>query len=245
MEFLIADDYAAMSHATADRIAAVLAAKPDANIMVPTGATPLGLYQELRERTARGEIDWSKVRVFQLDEYLGAAPDDERSFYQWTKRMFFDPVGIKAEQVVQLPGDAENIDAVCRAYDDAVQAAGGIDLAVLGLGPNGHIGFNDPPAAADAPTRVAPLTESSIQGSASTWGGYEHTPRYAVTSGMNVLLAAREIVLMVSGEHKRDILRQTISGAIGPEVPASYLRTADHVLVIADRAAWGDGAQAS
>ncbi len=240
MEFIVTDDYAAMSRAAADRIAAVLAAKPDATIMVPTGATPLGLYQELQQRSARGEIDFSRVRVFQLDEYLGAAPDDERSFYQWTKRMFFDPVGIKAEQVVPLPGDAEDLDAVCRAYDEAVQAAGGIDLAVLGLGPNGHIGFNDPPAAADAPTRVAALTESSIQGSASTWGGYDNTPRYAVTSGMTVLLAAREIVLMVSGQHKRNILRQTISGPIGPDVPASYLQTVDHVLVIADRDAWGD-----
>ena len=135
--------------------------------------------------------------------------------------------------------DAPDPEGACRAYDRALQAAGGFDLAVLGLGPNGHLGFNEPPCGREAPTRVVSLTPQSVESNARYWGGPEQVPRRALTAGMAVLLTARRILLLAAGESKADILRRTLEGPINPDVPASYLQTVPGVTVIADRAAAG------
>jgi glucosamine-6-phosphate deaminase len=234
------DDYDAVSRAGADLVAGVIAARPDATVVLATGETPMGMYRELALRKARGELDAARLRVFQLDAYLGLTANDRRSLYRWMKESFLDPLGVSDARVVRLRGDAPDPAAACRAYDAAVRAAGGIDLAVLGLGLNGHLGFNEPPAAPDAPTRVVDLTEESVESNARYWGGRDLVPRRAMTAGMAVLLAARQTLLVVSGERKREILRRTIAGPIGPGVPASYLRGAAEVTIIADRAALPD-----
>jgi glucosamine-6-phosphate deaminase len=236
----VVEDYAALSHAGAGLMADVIAARPEATLLVATGETPMGIYRELAERRARGELDASRVRVFQLDAYLGLAPDDRRSLYRWMKESFLDPLGVPDDHVVRLPGDAPDAQAACRAYDEAVRAAGGIDLSVLGLGPNGHLGFNEPPADPRSPSRIVDLTEESVQSNARYWGGRDVVPRRALTAGMAVLLAARRTLLVVAGERKVGILRRTLEDPIGPDVPASYLRQAAGVTVIADRAALPD-----
>ena len=238
MELLVTEDYNALSRTGADLMAALIAAKPDAAIVLATGDTPMGMYRELAERRRRGELDASRLRVFQLDAYLGLAPDDPRSLYGWMQRAFLDPLGVPPENVVRLPGDAADPEAACRVYDLAVQAAGGFDLAVLGLGPNGHLGFNEPPSTPDAPTRVVDLTEESLASNARYWGGREQVPRRAMTAGMAQLLSARQTLLLVSGAHKRAILHRTICGPATPDVPSSYLRQAANVTILADRAAW-------
>jgi glucosamine-6-phosphate deaminase len=139
--------------------------------------------------------------------------------------------------VVRLPGDAPDPKAVCAAYERAVEAAGGIDLAVLGLGPNGHLGFNEPPSDPRSPTRIVDLTEESVESNARYWGGRERVPRQALTAGMSVMLAARHILLVASGERKADILQRALQGPVTAAVPASYLQQAPHVTVIADHAA--------
>lgn len=239
MRLIVAEDYAALSRIGADEVATLVAEQPDATVLVATGETPMGLYRELAARRQRGEFDASRLRAVQLDEYVGVTAEDRRSLFGWMLRAFVTPLGIPAANVIRLRGDVSALDAACRDYDAAIASAGGIDLAILGLGPNGHLGFNEPPVTADAPTRVVALTPESIASNARYWGGEDQVPRRAITAGMNVLLAARRTLLVVSGTHKREILRRTLDGPVTADVPASYLHQAAHVTVIADRAAAG------
>jgi glucosamine-6-phosphate deaminase len=183
-------------------------------------------------------IDTSRLRVFQLDAYLGLAPNDPRALFGWTRRSFIEPLGIAEANVVRLAGDAPDPWEACHRYEAAVREVGGFDISILGLGPNGHIGFNEPPSPPDAPTRLVDLTPESIVSNARYWGGEEQVPRRALTCGMNLLLASRRTLLVVSGAHKHQILHRAVEGPQTPEVPASYLQSASNVTVLADRAAW-------
>ena len=140
MHLTIVDDYEALSRAAADQIAACVAANPAAAVVLATGSSPMGAYRELALRRQLGTFDATRLRVFQLDAYLGLAADDRRSLYRWLAESFLDPLGVDADNVVRLPGDTPDPEAICRAYDAAVHAASGFDLSVLGLGPNGHLG---------------------------------------------------------------------------------------------------------
>ncbi|HJR78776.1 MAG TPA: glucosamine-6-phosphate deaminase [Anaerolineales bacterium] len=238
MNLVIINDYDALSRAGADWVAEAVDAKPDAAIVVATGETPMGIYRELAERRSRGLIDTSRLRVFELDAYLGLVPDDRRSLFGWTRRSFLEPLGIAEANVVRLAGDAPDPWEASRAYEAAAREAGGFDISILGLGPNGHLGFNEPPSPPDAPTRVVDLTPESIASNARYWGGEEQVPRRALTCGMDLLLAARRTLLVVSGAHKHQILHRAVEGPQTPEVPASYLQEPSDVTVLADRAAW-------
>jgi glucosamine-6-phosphate deaminase len=235
MQTIIADTYEQLSRLGADIVARTLADRPDASMLVATGNTPMGIYEELARRHREGSLDATRARVFQLDEYVGLGEDDFRSLYGWTRRSFVEPLGIPPGQVTRLEADTGDPQTACQAYEATVDAAGGIDLAIMGLGPNGHLGFNEPPSGADAPTRIIDLAEESVESNAQYWGGRDQVPRQAMTAGMNVILAARHIVLVVSGIHKRSILERTISGEATPDVPASWLQRADNVTILADR----------
>lgn len=239
MNIIITQDYAEMSRVAADWVVAAINAKPDSTIVFPTGKTPEGLYHELIARYQQGAFDPTALHVFVLDEYVGIGQDDPRSLYGWLWRTLFAPLGITATQITPLPGDAVDPVAACGVYHATLVAAGGLDLAILGLGPNGHIGYNDPPADATATTRVLDLSESSLETCAREWGGRDRLLPQALTIGMDLLLAARQKLLVVSGTHKRDILRQSLYGPLSPDVPASYLQQAANVTVIADEAAAG------
>lgn len=238
LDLIIVDDYRALSHIGADWLEAAIQAKPDAAIVVATGVTPMGVYGELAARRSGGPIDTSRLRTFQLDAYLGLTADDPRSLFGWMRRSFLEPLGIPEQNVVRLMGDSPDPWEACRSYERAVRVAGGFDISILGLGPNGHLGFNEPPSPADAPTRVVDLTPESIRSNARYWGGEEQVPRRALTCGMDLLLDARRTLLVVSGAHKQQILRRTIEGPQTPAVPASYLQSAPNVTVLVDRVAW-------
>ena len=237
MKLIVVDDYEAVSRAGADVIASIIGRKPHSAIVIATGDTPMGIYEQLAARNARGDVDASRILAFQLDEYLGVPPGDRRSLYGWMERSFLAPLDIPDANVVRLPWDEGLAEEGCAAYVRAVGAAGGFDLAVLGLGPNGHLGFNEPPSGPGSRTRMVDLTDESIESNADYWGGPDVVPRRAVTAGMDLLLAARQILLVVSGEHKQDILRRTLDGPVTPDVPSSYLQQAGGVIVLADRAA--------
>jgi glucosamine-6-phosphate deaminase len=232
-----AADAADIASRGAGLIADAIRARPDAALLVATGNSPMATYAELAFLRARGELDTARVRPFQLDEYLGLGRDDPRSLVGWMKRSFTEPLGIADERVTWLEASGD-IEASCARYACEVRAAGGFDLAILGLGPNAHLGFNEPPSPADAPTRAVELTPESLVSNAVYWGEGS-VPTRAVTAGMDLIMEARAVLLLVSGAHKQAILLRTLMGAISPDCPASLLRLRDGVTIVADRAALG------
>jgi glucosamine-6-phosphate deaminase len=198
----------------------------------------MGLYAELAARRAAG-LETRRITAFQLDEYLGLGPGDRRSLFGWMRRSFMTPLGVDDERAVRLPTDG-NLEVSCAGFDRTIQERGGLDLAILGLGTNGHLGFNEPPSGRDAPTRVVRLSPATIEANARYWGDVADVPPMAVTMGLRQLSAARTILLVASGHAKRAILRAALEGPVGPEVPASFLQvTPAHVTAVVDRDAWG------
>jgi glucosamine-6-phosphate deaminase len=219
-------------------VAGWLAARPGATLMPALGVSALGLYRELASMRAAGRLDTTKLRLVQLDEYAGLGPDDPRRLRDWLERDVAVPLGVPPDRVIELPSDAPDVKAACRAYDAAVAGLGGLEVAVLGLGPNGHLGFNEPPSGPDAPTRLVDLTPASVESNARYWGGRDAVPAQALTAGMDVILAARRSLLVVSGEGKRDVLRRLVVDSPSDELPASHLRDVAGAVLLADSAAW-------
>ena len=238
---VIVEDAGELGRVGADLAAKAIAGRQGVSITAATGESPMGLYAALAAHRRSGLLETGAVTVFQLDEYVGLAPGDRRSLLGWMRRSFLEPLGVPDEQVVALPPDGESRQA-CAAFDLAIEARGGLDVAILGLGRNGHLGFNEPPSSPESPTRVVELSADTLEDNARYWGSVADVPARAVTMGLRHLLEARQIIMVVSGAAKRGIVHRALEGPVGPEVPASFLRTADaDVTVIVDRAAWGDG----
>jgi glucosamine-6-phosphate deaminase len=223
------------------RAALAAAGRSDATLMPALGATALPIYAAFATARREGELDTSGLRLVQLDEYAGIAADDPRTLIGWLRRDVAGPLGIPNERIIRLGGDDPGSDpeAVVRRYDDAVAAAGGVDVAVLGLGPNGHLGFNEPPSPLDAPTRRVALSAASLESNARYWPELG-CPASAITAGMATILAARRVLLVVTGDRKRAILRATVEGPVTPDLPASLLRSHPAVTLLADTDAWPD-----
>ena len=237
---VIVEDADDIGRVGADLVAEAIARNPAASITAATGQSPMGLYAALAERYRSGAFETDAVTVFQLDEYLGLAPSDRRSLLGWMRRSFLKPLDVDADRVFPLTADGDPRNA-CASFDQSIEVRGLLDLAILGLGRNGHLGFNEPPSAAESPTRVVELSAITIDDNARYWGSLADVPTRAITMGMRNLLNARQVVLLASGEVKRTIVRRALEGPIGPEVPASLLRAAKaDVTVIVDRAAWGN-----
>jgi glucosamine-6-phosphate deaminase len=238
---LVVEDADELDRAGADVVAETVAATPAASIVVATGTSPMGLYAQLAARRAAGDLDTDAITAVQLDEYLGLAPDDRRSLYGWMRRSFLDPLGVGDDRVVRLPTSGD-LDEGCAAFDRAIEGRGRLDLAILGLGRNGHLGFNEPPSSPSSGTHVVELSAVTREDNARYWGDVADVPTSAVTMGLRHLLRARRIVLVASGPGKQAIVHRVLEGRVGPEVPASFLRDAESdVVVIVDRACWGDG----
>ena len=234
---VIVPDAEAMGRAAAEVVAKTVTRMPEAAIAVPTGSTPLPMFEELIDRVQRGTLDLSRVHVFCLDEYLGVAPTDPSSLTGWLTRAFLAPAGIPADRIHPLPATDPDPEAAVRRYEADLAAHGGLDLAILGLGPNGHIAYNEPGSAADSRTRVVQLTPESVARAAGYFEG-RAVPSLAMTAGVGTLLEARRLVLIVAGKAKAEMLCRTLRGPMTAEVPASWLRLAgDRLTVIADEAA--------
>ena len=232
------EDEAALSAALATRVLDTVVARPELVLGLPTGRTPLGLYRELRERSSNA-VDWSRVRTFNLDEFVGLGAADPRSYRSYMKTELFDHVSIAPAHIEFLNGRAADLREECRRYEDAIDAVGGIDLQILGIGANGHIGFNEPADGLCAHTHVADLEQETRESNARRFGGdWRSVPERALSMGMATILGAEEIVLIATGPEKADAVRGMIEGLITSRLPASLLQVHRDVTVMVDRLAW-------
>jgi glucosamine-6-phosphate deaminase len=231
-------DYAAMSRRAAEIVAETVRQAPGAAIAVPTGSTPLGMFDELVSMVKSHEIDLSETHIFCLDEYLGVTKEDPNSLTGWLWKAFLGPAGIPARHVHAIDTTEPDPEAAAARYEQSLIALGGLELAVLGLGPNGHIAYNEPGSLADSRTRVVDLTPQSIAQASAYWENTMPIPSRAMTIGVGTLLDARRIALIVSGSDKAGMLHRALDEPMSAEVPASWLRLAgDRLEVIADEAA--------
>ncbi len=224
----------------ADRFESLLRAKPDCVLGLATGSTPLPLYRQLIAREQAGSIDFSQVRSVNLDEYKGLAPDNEQSYHYFMRTNLFDHISIRPENTAVPDGLTTDPDAMCAAYERHIEALGGVDLQLLGLGHDGHIGFNEPCDHFPTRTHEVALTDSTRQANARFFGSVDAVPAAAYTMGVGSVMAARSVLMLVTGADKRDILRKAFFGPVTPRVPASILQFHPDVTVICDRAAWDE-----
>lgn len=211
---------------------------PTAVLGLPTGRTPLALYEELKRLTADETVDWSQVRTFNLDEFVGLGAEDDGSYRAFMQERLFRHINIKPEHIGFLNGQAPDLDAECERYEKAIADAGGMDLVILGIGANGHIGFNEPAEALESRTHRVRLVEPTREANAQWFGGdVARVPHEALTMGMATILGARAIVLIATGESKTDVVREMLYGGVTTRVPASFLQLHPHVSVLLDDAA--------
>lgn len=238
MEFIFKKDYDEVSKAAAEVFVDIIKKTPRAVLGLATGSTPIGLYKELIESNQRGMIDFSEIKTFNLDEYLGLAPDHEYSYSYFMKDNLFNHIQIKPENCHVPSGIESDYNTYCSHYEELLDSAGGMDILLLGVGENGHIGFNEPDKALSARTHVVDLTEDTIRVNARFFESVEDVPRKAVTMGMGTILKARKIIVLITGENKASVMERLFNcQRMDPEFPISFLVGHTDVTVIADEAA--------
>ena len=237
MRIVRAKDYEDMSRKAGNIIAAQVVAKPDCVLGLATGSTPIGAYKRLVEGYEAGDLDFSQVKTYNLDEYRGLPGTHDQSYRYFMNVNLFDHVNIDKANTHVPDGLAEDYEAACAEYDAAVAAAGGQDLQLLGIGNNGHIGFNEPGDAFVRGTHCVDLTESTIQANSRLFDSIEDVPRQAYTMGIGTIMAAKMVLVMANGEVKAQAVHDMIYGPITPSCQASILQLHPNVVVVADEAA--------
>jgi len=226
------------ANALAAHVAAAIRRKPDLVLGLPTGRSPVAAYDGLQRLHARGEVDFSRVRTFNLDEFAGLDAAHPGSFRRFMDEHLFQGVNVDPSRIGFLNGVAADLDAECARYEAAIDAAGGIDLQLLGLGANGHVGFNEPGEALTARTHRVQLHDTTRRDNAALFGGeVARVPREALSMGMATILNAAAVVLVASGERKAACVRAMIQGPLTTRLPASFLQTHRNVTVFLDRPA--------
>lgn len=230
-------DYNEMSRTAANIISAQVILKPDCVLGLATGSTPEGTYAQLVEWYKKGDLDFSQVRTVNLDEYRGLSGDNDQSYRYFMNKHLFSKVNIDVAKTNVPDGTEPDADKACKDYDAIVASMGGVDLQLLGLGGNGHIGFNEPADYFPKGTHCVQLTESTIQANSRFFASIDEVPTAAYTMGIGTIMSAKKILLVASGEAKADALYATLCGPIVPSVPASILQLHPDVTIVADEAA--------
>ena len=230
-------DYEELSRRAAGIIAAQVVLNPESKLGLATGSSPEGLYRYLVEVYKAGDVDFSQVTTYNLDEYRGISRDNDQSYYYFMRKNLFDHVNIPAEATHIPNGENPDAEAECREYEALIRSIGGVDLQLLGIGNNGHIGFNEPGDCFDKETHCVDLTESTIEANSRFFASADEVPRQAYTMGIGTIMSAKKILLVVSGEGKARAVRDSFFGPVTPKVPASVLQFHRDVTVVADEAA--------
>ena len=237
MEFIVAKNYEEMSRKAADVIAELVARKPSCILGLATGSTPEGLYAQLVKDCQEGKISFKDVSTYNLDEYRGLENDHPQSYHYFMEQHLFNHVDIDLAATHVPDGSNPDAAAACADYEAAIKASGGVDLQLLGLGHNGHIGFNEPADTFAKETNCVELTRSTIEANSRLFDHIDEVPTQAYTLGIGTLMRAAKILVVANGEGKAQIVRDAFFGPVTPQVPASILQFHPDVTVIVDEAA--------
>lgn len=232
MKFITTDSYEKLSRKAADIIFSQVILKPDCILGLATGSSPIGTYKQLIERNSNGDVDFSNVTSVNLDEYVGLTGDNNQSYRYFMNNNLFNHININIENTYVPNGCADDLCAEGEAYDEKIKRLGGIDLQLLGIGLDGHIGFNEPDGVFVKETHVVDLDESTIKANARFFESEADVPRKAITMGMMSIMQAKKILLIANGANKKEILHKAFFGPITPQVPASILQLHPDVTVI-------------
>jgi glucosamine-6-phosphate deaminase len=224
MKYQEFDSYEQMCRKAANLLSAQIILKEDSVIGLATGSTPLGIYQILVKWYKKGDLDFARVRTVNLDEYCGIPFDDPNSYHYFMNKNLFSKINIKDSNTHIPNGLAENAQMECKRYDELIQSIGGIDIQLLGIGQNGHIGFNEPADVFSKDTTHIQLSQNTIEANSRFFDSAEDVPISAITMGMQSIMCSRKIVLVANGMDKKDILHRAMEGPVTPRVPASILQ---------------------
>ncbi len=237
MRLIVCNDQQEIAKCGADLIAEVMEKNPHAVLGLATGSTPVPMYQELIRRYEAGKLDFSDVQSVNLDEYYPLSPDNDQSYRYFMNHQLFDHVNIDKAKTHVPDGLAKDPAAACAAYEEMIVSLGGIDVQVLGIGGNGHIGFNEPAEALDPKTHLTDLTPETIKANARFFESEADVPTHALTMGIGTILSARKILLIATGEAKAKAIATVLAGKLTTSCPASMLALHDDVTILCDRAA--------
>lgn len=237
MKIFKAKDYEDMSRKAANIIASQIILKPDCVLGLATGSTPIGAYKHLVEKYEQGDLDFSQVTTVNLDEYKGLPRENDQSYYYFMHDNLFDHVNVKPENTHLPDGTKADSDEECARYEELIRSLGGQDLQLLGLGHNGHIGFNEPSAVFEKTTHCVDLQERTIEANKRFFASADDVPKQAYTMGIGTIMQAKKVLVVVSGEDKAETVAKAFFGPVTPEVPASILQFHKDVIIVADEAA--------
>lgn len=240
MKILKFATYEEMSAAAADILAKQINIKNDSVLGLATGSTPVGMYKKLVEMNKSGMVDFSKVKTVNLDEYYPIAPDNKQSYRYFMNENLFDHVNIDKANTYVPDGMAEDADLACENHEKIIKTLGGIDIQVLGIGQNGHIGFNEPEENLSLFTHKTALTENTIQANSRFFSEGEVMPTLALTMGMGTIFSAKKIILLINGKNKSEAFKQLLTDKITTACPATLLKLHPNVTVLCDKEAYGE-----
>lgn len=238
MRIIICKDYEELSEKGAEFFASQLTLKPDSILGLATGGTPVGLYKELIRLNRAGKIDFSHVTSFNLDEYYPIAPDNSQSYRRFMNENLFDHINIDKARTFVPDGLASDPEKECERYEALLASYGRVDLQLLGIGRNGHIGFNEPDSSLCALTHMTSLTQSTVEANARFFDDISEVPTKALTMGMGTILNSRMIVMLISGKEKHEVLTELLNDKITTDIPATLLKVHPNTVIICDTAAY-------
>lgn len=237
MRIYVAKDYEEMSKQAAQIVSSQVILNPNSVLGLATGGTPVGMYKQLVKNHIEDGVDFSDVTTFNLDEYYPLDPSNDQSYYHYMQENLFKHINIPENRINIPKGNAKNVMDECEAYEQSISNAGGIDLQVLGIGANGHIGFNEPDECFEGKTHLVELEENTIKDNARFFNSIEEVPTKAISMGIGTIMQAKQILLLANGASKAKVIKDMITGPISPAVPASILQLHGNVTVILDQEA--------